>query len=194
MRGCPASMLPFHVLFPEQAKNEVRTVTPFGDAVLPGRTFLFIEAYCIEPNCDCRRVLVNVVDAERREQVATISHAFEPPAPPHEHEGQTFLDPLNPQSDLSDAPLELFAGMVAADAEYAARLERHYAMWKRIVNDPSHPAQALLRRSRTGYGILGDPRPVRRGGPEVGPNDPCPCGSGRKHKRCCGHRPGAGRR
>ena len=26
----------------------------------------------------------------------------------------------------------------------------------------------------------------RRQQPKVGRNDPCPCGSGRKHKRCCG--------
>ncbi|HWC26554.1 MAG TPA: SEC-C metal-binding domain-containing protein, partial [Solirubrobacteraceae bacterium] len=31
----------------------------------------------------------------------------------------------------------------------------------------------------------GDPVPQRRGAP-VGRNDSCPCGSGRKHKRCCG--------
>lgn len=30
------------------------------------------------------------------------------------------------------------------------------------------------------------PAPVRRSAPKVRPNDPCPCGSGRKHKRCCG--------
>ena len=30
------------------------------------------------------------------------------------------------------------------------------------------------------------PRPVRGGEPEPGRNDPCPCGSGRKYKRCCG--------
>ncbi len=29
-------------------------------------------------------------------------------------------------------------------------------------------------------------RPVRRAGPRVGRNDPCPCGSKRKYKRCCG--------
>ena len=23
-------------------------------------------------------------------------------------------------------------------------------------------------------------------GPKVGPNDPCPCGSGKKYKKCCG--------
>ncbi|MCB9747250.1 MAG: preprotein translocase subunit SecA [Candidatus Omnitrophica bacterium] len=28
--------------------------------------------------------------------------------------------------------------------------------------------------------------PVRSSGPKVGRNDPCPCGSGRKYKKCCG--------
>ncbi|MGJ5819572.1 SEC-C metal-binding domain-containing protein [Paludibaculum fermentans] len=28
--------------------------------------------------------------------------------------------------------------------------------------------------------------PILREGPKVGRNDPCPCGSGRKHKKCCG--------
>lgn len=28
--------------------------------------------------------------------------------------------------------------------------------------------------------------PVRRGGDKVYPNDPCPCGSGKKYKQCCG--------
>jgi SEC-C motif domain protein len=29
------------------------------------------------------------------------------------------------------------------------------------------------------------PAPVRAAGPKVGRNDPCPCGSGKKHKHCC---------
>jgi preprotein translocase subunit SecA len=28
--------------------------------------------------------------------------------------------------------------------------------------------------------------PVRNDGPKVGRNDPCPCGSGKKYKKCCG--------
>ncbi|MFC1705359.1 YchJ family protein [Planctomycetota bacterium] len=28
--------------------------------------------------------------------------------------------------------------------------------------------------------------PFRRSAPKVGRNDPCPCGSGKKYKRCCG--------
>lgn len=29
-------------------------------------------------------------------------------------------------------------------------------------------------------------RPVQREAPKVGRNDPCPCGSGQKYKKCCG--------
>jgi preprotein translocase subunit SecA len=31
-----------------------------------------------------------------------------------------------------------------------------------------------------------DPKPVRRAEPKVGRNDPCPCGSGKKYKKCHG--------
>ena len=30
------------------------------------------------------------------------------------------------------------------------------------------------------------PQPIRNEGPKVGRNDPCPCGSGKKYKNCCG--------
>jgi len=29
-------------------------------------------------------------------------------------------------------------------------------------------------------------QPVRREQPKIGRNDPCPCGSGKKYKKCCG--------
>jgi uncharacterized protein YecA (UPF0149 family) len=39
-----------------------------------------------------------------------------------------------------------------------------------------------------GFGRIPRSRgPVRRAGPKIGRNDPCPCGSGLKFKRCCLH-------
>jgi SEC-C motif-containing protein len=38
-------------------------------------------------------------------------------------------------------------------------------------------------------GVEVKPRPYKRMTAKVGANDPCPCGSGKKHKKCCG-RPG----
>jgi uncharacterized protein YecA (UPF0149 family) len=75
-----------------------------------------------------------------------------------------------------------------SDPAYVARLKRHYALVKRAAADPGHPAyqelQAAIEKEE------GEP-PVRIPGPEpqrVGRNDPCPCGSGKKFKRCCGRR------
>jgi len=31
-------------------------------------------------------------------------------------------------------------------------------------------------------------QPVRKTAAKVGPNDPCPCGSGKKYKKCCMHK------
>lgn len=38
----------------------------------------------------------------------------------------------------------------------------------------------------TGYDQPAQPQTYVRSQPKVGRNDPCPCGSGRKYKRCCG--------
>lgn len=35
-------------------------------------------------------------------------------------------------------------------------------------------------------GVIHNAEPVRREGPKIGRNDPCPCGSGKKYKKCCG--------
>jgi predicted nuclease of restriction endonuclease-like (RecB) superfamily len=109
--------------------------------------------------------------------------------PPFDDEPQMFLDPINPQSDVSDVLFDMFEKRIATDRGYHDRLVRHYEMWKQVVDDPAHPDHAKVRSE--GHD---DPsfrpavpreEPFRRAQPKVGPNEPCPCGSGRKYKRCC---------
>jgi preprotein translocase subunit SecA len=182
-------MMRFSALFPDLAAAETRIIRPIGLAGLPSREFGLIELYCNEPHCDCRRVLLSVVDGTTKQKVATINYGFEPPEPPFEDEGQIFLDPINPQTGLSASFLELISDLLERDADYRERLERHYTMWKAVVDDPSHPDHRKVRSQ-----AHDDPsfrpafprrEPARRDGPKVGPNDPCPCGSGKKHKKCC---------
>jgi hypothetical protein len=179
------AMLTFHTLFPDEADTGYGTVIPVSRAGLPKRPFCFVESYCVEPECDCRRVMLSVIDSETDEQVATINYGFEPPEPPFDDEPQWFLDPLNPQSKLSDSFLDLFEYMIEHDRSYHDRLVRHYEMWKRVVDDPAHPDQPTVRLAASGDGIPRHRQPLRRIAPRTGPNDPCPCGSGRKYKRCC---------
>ncbi len=35
-------------------------------------------------------------------------------------------------------------------------------------------------------GEVAGPKPVVREAPKIGRNEPCPCGSGKKYKKCCG--------
>lgn len=46
---------------------------------------------------------------------------------------------------------------------------------------------ALARALRVGYEekAAGKPKPIVNPGSKLGRNDPCPCGSGQKYKKCC---------
>ncbi len=47
--------------------------------------------------------------------------------------------------------------------------------------------QSEMRLSRGGGGSgEAQKQPMKREGEKVGRNDPCPCGSGKKYKKCCG--------
>lgn len=48
----------------------------------------------------------------------------------------------------------------------------------------------LERLSLEGWGEEAPPQPIRRAGRKIRPNEPCPCGSGKKYKKCHGA-PGA---
>lgn len=53
-----------------------------------------------------------------------------------------------------------------------------------------HYEIALFEREEGAWRYAGmvepENRTVRRESPKIGRNDPCPCGSGKKHKKCCG--------
>jgi preprotein translocase subunit SecA len=55
-------------------------------------------------------------------------------------------------------------------------------------NDPSATPSAFARKAqpREASGGTDEVQTVRREGPKVGRNDPCPCGSGKKYKKCHG--------
>ncbi len=56
--------------------------------------------------------------------------------------------------------------------------------------DITHHEVASFRKEADTWffvdGIEVKPRPFKHLEKKVGPNEPCPCGSGKKHKKCCG--------
>lgn len=72
-----------------------------------------------------------------------------------------------------DKPL-LYKNMVAAGADWLYGLEE----WNHIFDEETR--KALYKEQKTSTTIVK--------GNKVYPNDPCPCGSGKKYKKCCGRK------
>lgn len=84
------------------------------------------------------------------------------------------LDAIEADSDIClDIDFEkLFFNMLKADADYLYTLEE----WDDIYDDEKKAEIATAyRRSRT---VVKEKK--------IGRNEPCPCGSGKKYKHCCG--------
>jgi hypothetical protein len=149
-------MTVLHAYFPDLAEKETRTVTVRGRADLPDGQYAFLEMYCDEVGCDCRRVLIQVVSAPPQLRIwATINYGWETAAfyadwigdPEAGKEAQgASLDPLGRQSQYSPTLLELFE-FVIQDEQYVERLQRHYALFKSKIKD-SKRATARPNRAR----------------------------------------------
>lgn len=67
---------------------------------------------------------------------------------------------------------KLYKNMVKADADWLYNLP----MWDEIYDEETKK-RLYLEQKKSGTVIVGK---------KVGRNDPCPCGSGKKYKKCCG--------
>ena len=164
-------MTPFLERFPERGARETRSVTVRGMPPLPDGDYGFIELYCNEPHCDCRRVMVVVLRPETgwRRFWATINYGWEsrefyqrwaqaPGGDESEWQGP-FLDPLSTQSRYAPALLELFQSLLQSPP-YVERLKSHYRLFRAAVEkefasregqpQPTRAAQKQHRRQRTG--------------------------------------------
>ncbi len=152
-----------------------------------------------------RDVMLQVVDAQWKDHLYSLDHL-------KEGIGLRGYGQRDPLVEYKKESFSLFQDMKARIDEETVR----YLFWLRpVANDESPVRRAPVRRtapvslsgpSQTGFfgsgqdaaASAGPPRPARTGGddapvktvrreePKVGRNDPCPCGSGKKYKKCHG--------
>ncbi len=90
------------------------------------------------------------------------------------------LKEANPIEEMEeDTPVNLgfdkellYKNMVAASADWLYELEE----WEAIFDEDKR--KALYKEQKSSTTIVKEDK--------VYPNDPCPCGSGKKYKKCCG--------
>ena len=88
--------------------------------------------------------------------------------------GEIELENLDENSEIElDIDFEkLLYNMLAADAEYLYTLPQ----WEEVL--PADNIKEVVKAFKKSKTVVK--------GEKIGRNDPCPCGSGKKYKKCCG--------
>ena len=172
---------PFHLKFPEIAKKETRALNFInGSGKLKG-AYILDEAYCDEKDCDCRRVFFNIFSDRARKVVATIAWGWESegyyakwlgdddPLLIKELKGP-ILNMTSYQSNIAPILLDHVSDLLE-DEKYVKRIKDHYRLFREAVEGDHKKSERYKRPLKNGK--------------KIGRNDPCPCGSGKKYKKCC---------
>lgn len=161
----------FRQYFKDIAEAETRSITIFeghGSGLPPGE-YGFIEYYCDEKNCDCRRVHFMVVADWSKKPLAMIAYGWESPSYYAKwlHSGDkkvaakmsgVELEIMFDQSEYADAAKNLCENDLLADPNYLERIKRHYRMMRDYVDGreqfgPTASKDAKKDRKKT---CLGD--------------------------------------
>jgi preprotein translocase subunit SecA len=126
-----------------------------------------------------------------KEGIGLRGYAQKNPLLEYKREGyELFVDML--ASVREDAVRKLFAVQLAEEEEVPTLQDalgsRMFLIRGGLEAPPAPPVSSSTPSlpEREMQAESPHPMPVRREGKKVGRNDPCPCGSGKKYKKCCG--------
>ncbi len=132
---------------------------------LDGKSYMVDELYCVRTGCNCSRVSLGLWPLEEVE-AGKVTSEFP----------VIVLDYKAGECEVERSGCE--------DTEFVRRLAGtivtgHYKSWfkKRHTRMKTLYKQHLQRHTESATVINDD---------KIGRNDPCPCGSGKKYKKCCG--------
>jgi hypothetical protein len=132
--------------------------------------------YCVRPNCGCTAINLAFHAHQDGEYLAGIESpviSYDYASGKHSVESRGKNTPHPPEELLKG----LKAHVPALDKTLKERHNRFKAMYRGYLN--RNRIRVSPRRSFGGS-------TVTTAAPQVGRNEPCPCGSGKKFKKCCG--------
>ncbi|MFZ5426783.1 MAG: preprotein translocase subunit SecA [Thermodesulfobacteriota bacterium] len=94
----------------------------------------------------------------------------------------------DPKQEYKREGFEMFQALIGMIVESTVRALSRLQIKAEVREDEfQHKETASeLQYQGASDGTEKKAKPVKRAEPKVGRNDPCPCGSGKKHKKCCG--------
>lgn len=130
---------------------------------LPPDTYVFVENFCIDKNCDCRKVMINAISKSNKKILGTFTYGWEElkyytkwlfgdKKLAREFKGPS-LELGGIQSEYAKNLIAKFK-MLVEDERYRERIKKHYHLFKKSLK-------------------------------EIQNEDQCICGSPKQWKNCC---------
>ncbi|OGX39760.1 MAG: preprotein translocase subunit SecA [Omnitrophica WOR_2 bacterium RIFCSPHIGHO2_02_FULL_68_15] len=143
-------------------------------------------------------VLLQTIDAKWKDHLYAMDHLREgihlraygqsDPLVEYQHEAYRMFTEM--VAAVKGEAIEFIFRLQAVRAEPAPRVFNPQQFLHPAPTRPTVTAQESLRPAAEGRQPSppppGPPAPLRRDAPKIGRNDPCPCGSGKKYKKCHG--------
>ena len=167
--------------FPDEVMSDPTVMIGYNDVVRFAHVFQFDfglaqwiadDTYCVNPECDCTAICLDFLCIRETPDGAEIVQ-HQPPVG-YDYKQRTFkpFDPARPE----EPPLEgLTEALAEAYPDFEGEVRRRHELLRALYRN-------TLKRQRRPAAPSRD----RAAQKKMGPNAPCPCGSGKKYKKCCG--------
>ncbi len=137
------SLQPYAVILPDTEEPTLTLKLDRKTGTIPKGTYGFVEFYCNDPGCDCRRVTLFVINEKMKER-AVISMGFDPLEPL----AGPFLDDFHKQSPYADELMDFFVDMINDDPDALEMLYRHYREVRGAVEGKKYRGKAFPKAGR----------------------------------------------
>lgn len=170
----------YHQVVPRDWEQDalILTVNKAIVGVKAGK-YMCAEMYCTDEDCDCRRAMIKVLDEDGNLH-ATLSYAWEDYSFYRGWFGRDDISIRNicgvtlydfqPQGPAADHFCKMYQQTLDEQPELSELVKKHYFRFKQITDKQHRDKKQAVSN-------------------KVGRNEKCPCGSGKKYKKCCAAKP-----
>jgi len=144
-----------------------------------------------------KQIMLQVLDTLWKEHLATMDHlrqgihlrAYAQKNPKQEYKRESFELFQNMLTGLKSEVVRFLSHIQIQRQDEAEAIEqqrRAAAERERLAFEHTQASALEAETAEAQAGEAATPQPFTREQPKVGRNQPCPCGSGKKYKHCCG--------